>query len=146
MRNFILKAIPLLLGVVFIGVSFAQEAEPLPGSEECAMCHEPGRMSRSREEAMPPNFGEAVLRKSPHAGIECNNCHMDLMGADIPHEEKLEKVDCGICHSDESEQFDQSLHGQAIERGDKLAPNCTSCHGTPEILTPGSVEMSGQGA
>jgi cytochrome b subunit of formate dehydrogenase/uncharacterized protein with PIN domain len=136
MRNFILKAIPLLVLLgVFTGTSWAQETEELPGSEECAMCHEPGRMSRSRSAGDAPNFGEAALRSSPHAEIECNMCHMDLMGADIPHEEKLEKVDCSICHSDQAEQFDQSLHGQAIERGDNLAPTCTSCHGTHDVLS-----------
>ena len=31
----------------------AQEAESLPGSEECAMCHEPARITGQREEGVP---------------------------------------------------------------------------------------------
>ena len=120
--------------------ALAQQAGELPGSEECTACHEPGPFTK-RKEGVPPNFDAAALRASPHAEVECGNCHMDLMGAEFPHPEKLEPVDCGLCHSDEAEQFDQSLHGRAVAKGDRLAPRCTTCHGTHNIQrasTPGS--------
>ncbi|MCP5109957.1 MAG: hypothetical protein GY953_03890, partial [bacterium] len=74
------------------------------------------------------------MRASPHAEIECNNCHIDLMGAEYPHPEKLATVDCGMCHSDEQEEFAQSLHGGALARGDRLAPGCAECHGAHDVL------------
>ena len=82
---------------------------------------------------MPPPYNAPALRASPHAEIECNTCHMDLMGAEMPHAAKLEKVDCGICHSEVQERFVQSLHGRAVQAGDALAPTCTSCHGTHDV-------------
>ncbi len=124
----------------FSAPALPQEPEPLPGAEECAMCHDVGPMTGSREAGTPPNFGESALRASPHAEIECNNCHMDLMGAEIPHPEKLDEVDCGICHSGIAEQFVQSLHGLAAQGGDELAPTCTSCHGTHNVKRAGDPE------
>jgi len=82
---------------------------------------------------VPPPYNEAALRASPHSELECTSCHMDLMDAELPHPEKLQKVDCGMCHSDIQEQFDQSLHGQGVAKGDRLAPTCKTCHGTHDV-------------
>jgi cytochrome b subunit of formate dehydrogenase len=114
----------------------AQQAQPLPGSEECAMCHEAGRRKGKREPGVPPPYNEAALRASPHATLECKNCHVDLAEVEFPHPEKLQRVDCGMCHSTEAEQHAASLHGRAIKRGDPLAPRCTDCHGTHNVLRP----------
>ncbi len=111
----------------------AQESEPLPGSEQCSMCHEPGKRVGKREPGVPPPYDEAALRASPHAELECTSCHMDLMDAELPHPEKLQKVDCGMCHSDIQEQFDQSLHGRGVAKNDPLAPDCKTCHGTHDV-------------
>jgi uncharacterized protein with PIN domain len=72
---------------------------------------------------------------SVHSGLQCINCHSDLEGKEIPHDEELQKVNCGNCHSDEQEQHAKSLHGKAISRGDKLAPQCFDCHGKHDILS-----------
>ena len=132
----------LILPLLFLlaAPASAQQAADPPGSEECSACHEPGPLTK-REEGIPPNFDAAALQASPHAGVECGNCHMDLLGAEFPHPEKLEPVDCGMCHSEEAEQYDQSLHGRAAAKGDRLAPRCTTCHGTHNIQrasAPGS--------
>ncbi len=107
--------------------------QPLPGSEECAACHGDGPRAGRRQPGVPPPFNAPALRASPHASIECNNCHMDLIGVEYPHAEKLQSVDCGICHSDQQTQFEQSLHGRAVQRGDPLAPTCKFCHGTHNV-------------
>ncbi len=122
-----------LTALVFVVTGLAQRQEPLPGSEQCAMCHEPGRRTGKREPGVPPPYNEAALRASPHAELECTSCHMDLMDVEFPHPEKLQKVDCGMCHSDIQEQFAQSLHGRAAARGDRLAPSCKTCHGTHDV-------------
>ncbi len=129
------------LRVHFLGILLcapgviAQQQKPLPGSEECAACHDAGRRAAKRDAGVPPNFDAAALRASPHAGLECTNCHADLAGKkDFPHAEKLARVDCGACHSDEQTKYDQSLHGTAFKRGDRSAPSCKQCHGTHNIL------------
>ncbi len=41
---------------------------------------------------------------------------------------------CSACHADQEAHVAASLHGQALARGDPLAPLCQSCHGTHAIL------------
>jgi len=110
----------------------AQKPEPLPGSKECAECHEPGRRTGKREAGMPPPIDAAALRASPHAALECRMCHDT--GKESPHSEKLPPVNCGACHAGQQEQYTESLHGRAARRGDRLAPDCKHCHGTHNIL------------
>jgi len=115
----------------------AQQPKPLPGSAPCLDCHETGHRTGKREPGVPPPFNEAALRASPHATLECTNCHSDLEGKkEFPHPAKLTVVDCGTCHADEKQQYAESLHGRAAKRGDPLAPHCEDCHGTHNILRP----------
>jgi cytochrome b subunit of formate dehydrogenase/uncharacterized protein with PIN domain len=115
----------------------AQESKPLPGSADCLNCHETGRRVGRREAGVPPAFDAAALRASPHAELECRNCHADLEKVvEFPHPEKLKPVDCGSCHPDEQTQYASSLHGQAAAKGDSLAPACKTCHGTHTVLRP----------
>ena len=49
-------------------------------------------------------FDAAALRSSPHASLECNNCHADVDPKKLPHADKLAPVDCGTCHAEEQKQ------------------------------------------
>jgi cytochrome b subunit of formate dehydrogenase len=49
---------------------------------------------------------------------------------------------CGACHSDVAEQYQGSVHGQAVARGVTQAPVCTDCHGEHSILAPKNAESS----
>jgi cytochrome b subunit of formate dehydrogenase len=135
-------ALPALLigalAVAGLAAPCAAEPPPLPGSEACVECHEAGKTAR-RKPGDPPRFDAVGLRTSPHADIECAACHAELAGGEFPHAEKLQKVNCGTCHAGEAEQFAESLHGQAAARGDRLAPSCTSCHGTHDVLRPSNL-------
>jgi cytochrome b subunit of formate dehydrogenase len=124
-----------LLGLLFAAsLMTAQQPTSPPGAAKCLDCHEPGRRTGKRQPGMPPPFNAAALRASPHAGIECLTCHSDLEGKEFPHPEKLGPVNCGACHADQQQQHAESLHGRAAKRGDALAPRCTDCHGTHNIL------------
>jgi cytochrome b subunit of formate dehydrogenase len=114
----------------------AQQQKPLPGSDECAACHDQGRRSAKREAGMPPNFDAAALRSSPHASLECSACHLDADPKKLPHAGKLQKVECGNCHADQQSQYEESLHGKSLARGDKHAPTCAQCHGSHNVLRP----------
>jgi cytochrome b subunit of formate dehydrogenase len=85
------------------------------------------------EAGTAPPFGAAALRVSPHDDVGCTFCHSDVDDETFPHSEDLETVDCGKCHFVEQEQFDESLHGRAMARGDQLAPSCKHCHGTHDV-------------
>ncbi len=127
----------ILLSAVVFG---QQQPAPLPGSEECIACHEEDGAVAEREAGVPPAFDATALRRSPHVILDCTNCHSAVDPKKLPHPEKLPKVECSTCHSDEAAQHAESLHGQAAQRGDKLAPTCTTCHGTHNVLRPANPE------
>ncbi len=138
------KFVGALVLVTAVAVSLIaaqpQKPKPLPGSAPCADCHDSGRRGK-REAGVPPNFDAAALQASPHAALECTACHADLEKKELPHADKLKKVDCGSCHPDQQSQYEVSLHGKAAARGDRQAPGCKNCHGTHNVLrasAPGS--------
>ncbi len=78
---------------------------------------------------------KTVSAASVHGTLPCVGCHADLAGKELPHEDaRCARVECGACHADEQQQHSRSLHGKAIARGDPLAPRCTTCHGSHEML------------
>jgi len=81
--------------------------------------------------------GRAVTAGSTDAAV-CTDCHgiheirpasddkSSIFKFNVPNT-------CAKCHGPVEEQFAQSIHGQAIARGDWLAPVCTDCHGIHSI-------------
>jgi cytochrome b subunit of formate dehydrogenase len=132
------RFLSLVAGGMLAAAALAQPPKPLPGSEECLACHDTGPRAGKREKGTPPPIDAAALRASPHAELECAACHSELAKKEFPHPEKLARVDCGGCHSDEQTQYAASLHGRATARGDRLAPTCRDCHGTHNILRKSS--------
>jgi cytochrome b subunit of formate dehydrogenase len=106
----------------------------LPKNEDCAGCHDSGPRTGRRQAGVPPGFNAAALKASPHAALDCVSCHGDIK--EIPHPEKLARVDCGQCHSDEQSQYAASVHGKRASQGNPYAPGCKKCHGTHDILPP----------
>jgi predicted CXXCH cytochrome family protein len=114
-------AIALLAGLA-VPAAVAQE------NDDCLMCHE--------EDPIEP----ASYLASIHGDLDCIFCHQDLMGAELPHDEGLQPVDCSMCHGEAAEIEARSLHGQAAQRGDPMAPTCADCHGTHDIRAVGDPE------
>ncbi len=74
-------------------------------------------------------------QNSVHESLSCIDCHDEI--EELPHQEGLSKVDCSNCHDDVLEIFSASVHGiAALQREDKFAPTCASCHGKHNILPP----------
>jgi len=78
---------------------------------------------------------EVEIAASVHGELDCVMCHQELDGVELPHEQLPGPVDCGFCHATQATEHANSLHGRAAARGDKLAPGCTDCHGTHDILS-----------
>jgi len=83
---------------------------------------------------------QAIARGNMSAAVctDCHNSHniepaanstSSIAKANIPST-------CGKCHSTESTEFMQSIHGQAVARGVSRSPACTDCHGIHKILVP----------
>jgi nitrate/TMAO reductase-like tetraheme cytochrome c subunit len=85
--------------------------------------------------------GLAVAKGSLNAAV-CTDCHgaHDILPANnqkSPINKFNLPATCGKCHAAVMQTFNQSIHGQAIARGNQLAPVCTDCHGKPHLDLPG---------
>ncbi len=90
--------------------------------------------------------GRAVSAGSQNAAV-CTDCHgaHDILMAGDPKASifKFNVPDtCGKCHEPQDHQYVQSVHGQAISRGNWLAPVCTDCHGIHTIQAPDNPRSS----
>ncbi len=105
-------------------------------ADDCLTCHGEAGFSVERDDRQVSLFVDsAVFKASIHAGVECVGCHADLAGVEeFPHKAKPAPVDCGSCHEDIAKIYGESLHGQAVAKGEKLAPRCWDCHGAHDIV------------
>ncbi len=84
--------------------------------------------------------GAALARGDARAPtcIDCHGAHDARHGFDSSapvNKMRVQQV-CGRCHEPESRQYDASVHGMALHKGNKDAPACTDCHGEHGILSP----------
>ncbi|MFT5086990.1 MAG: cytochrome b subunit of formate dehydrogenase [Candidatus Latescibacterota bacterium] len=104
-------------------------------NDECFDCHADEELVREGDYRPGSSvyLGEEDLADSPHADLDCIDCHLD---ASEDHDERLEKADCADCHDDAEEVFVESRHGQALAAGNEDAPTCADCHGAHDIRAP----------
>ena len=127
----------------------------VPGT--CATCHSKKPIMESVGETTQQFYsyeqsvhGRAVANGSAKAAV-CTDCHgvheirrasdskSSIFKFNVPET-------CAKCHKPVETEFMQSIHGQAIARGNSQAPVCTDCHGIHSIkshLDPSS-PVSGQ--
>ncbi|MBM3906709.1 MAG: hypothetical protein FJ363_01395 [Gemmatimonadetes bacterium] len=124
-----LLALALLAGAVGGRPALAQ------ANGDCLECHTDKSLTKKRDGRTVSLFvDEAKFGRSVHGKAKCVDCHADLKDKDLPHDETLKPAQCRSCHQAEQLEHDASLHGKAIARGDPLAPKCSSCHGTHEVV------------
>jgi hypothetical protein len=108
----------------------APEIKP-PANDDCLACHDDDSLKRGN--GTPLTVHKAVFAASVHAPLACVDCHADLAKAELPHNEKLAKVDCAACHADQVADYKRSAHAGARANGSDVAANCVSCHGNHDI-------------
>lgn len=119
---------------LFLGIFIFHQSSLAQDRSECLACHEDRTLTGIVDgKNVSVFFNEVKFNKSVHAKLECIGCHSDLKDIEMPHNEDLEKVDCGLCHLEAKELYNIGLHGKAYARGDKLAPTCKDCHGYHEV-------------
>jgi cytochrome b subunit of formate dehydrogenase len=101
-------------------------------NQTCLMCHGNPSMFQGRPDAAQLVVRPEVFDASAHGavGMQCVMCHAGLT---FPHPEEVPPVDCDPCHRTQADEHNLSLHGQAADRNDPLAPSCVDCHGTHDI-------------
>jgi cytochrome b subunit of formate dehydrogenase len=116
----------------------------IPGT--CGACHgQKFVMERSGFTAETfVNYQESVHGKAVAAGsmkasvcTDCHGSHAILPPGDSqsPIFKFNVPMTCAKCHSQVQQEFMQSVHGQAVARGNWQAPVCTDCHGIHSIKT-----------
>jgi predicted CXXCH cytochrome family protein len=143
---------PTCLSCHRTGVTAGSVADPatLKKNQErlCLSCHLRDKSVRENA-ASTPGFiasyeqsvhGAALARGDARAPncVDCHGAHDERYGFDpssFVNKMRVEKV-CARCHEPESRQYEASVHGQAIRKGNKDAPACTDCHGEHHILSP----------
>ena len=130
--------IRILLSILLL-ISFTYSQE----NEDCMMCHADPDLSGFDKDNIEISMyvdGENY-NNSSHAGLSCIDCHQDLDGLEeYPHAEDLENVNCGICHSDVQDVYSETMHGTKFINRVDLAPKCSDCHGTHNILSSSNPE------
>jgi cytochrome b subunit of formate dehydrogenase len=81
--------------------------------------------------------GRAVAAGSEKAAV-CTDCHgaHDILAASDPKSSIFKfnvPLTCAKCHDGVEKEYSQSIHGEAIARGNSMAPVCTDCHGIHSI-------------
>jgi cytochrome b subunit of formate dehydrogenase/5-methylcytosine-specific restriction endonuclease McrA len=110
----------------------------------CGRCHGQKFLMESRGESAQPfiSYQESVHGRATEKGSQkaavCTDCHgaheiLAANNAKSPIYKFNVPSTCGKCHTDIDNTFMQSIHGQAIARGNAQAPVCTDCHGIHSI-------------
>ena len=110
----------------------------------CGVCHgQKFVMEASGHSAQPfLSYQESVHGRAVAAGSEkaavCTDCHgtHEILSASDPKSSIFKfnvPATCAKCHAPIQQEFAQSIHGQAIARGNGQAPVCTDCHGIHSI-------------
>jgi cytochrome b subunit of formate dehydrogenase len=86
----------------------------------CATCH-------SDEVAQVPQSVHSILGKDA-----CASCHGKTH--EVQHADKLVPQQCATCHEDAVHGFEQGVHAAATKNGEKQAPTCLACHGSPHQI------------
>jgi hypothetical protein len=113
-------------------ISFSSFAQ---SKDDCLMCHEDKALKGTKNGRSFSVFVDTKkLDSSIHSDLDCIMCHADLEGTEFPHTENVKKAQCLPCHEDAQKLFDEGIHGKAYKNGDRLAPNCQTCHGSHDII------------
>lgn len=88
-------------------------------------------------------YENSIHGKSLHAGngeaancVDCHNSHAIIKAFDSRSSVYRLNIPttCGNCHSEIKNEYQESIHGVSVARGNTDSPVCTTCHGEHNIL------------
>jgi len=119
---------------------------PVIDDQTCLSCHSDAGLSLTAHDgtALSLHIAQDALAKSVHAKIACADCHTGM--AEIPHPERsfasrrevalVLDAQCRRCHFSNYTKTLDSVHQQAVARGDRTAPVYVDCHGSHDVKKP----------
>lgn len=122
---------------------------PLNLAATCAVCHADPKITQKYHipiadplEAYKKSVhGVAVLSEKNFNAATCSSCHgsheiRDMSDPQSPIFWSNVPETCGQCHGEIYEQYTESVHWAAAEKGVRQSPVCTDCHGEHEVRGP----------
>jgi hypothetical protein len=108
---------------------------PASPDEDCLVCHAEPSLTGRGGRAVAVDLATFAQSVHGRAGLGCTDCHADLQGPrELPHQTPLAPVRCEICHEDAGAAYARSIHARARQRAaESPAPTCADCHGTHDI-------------
>ncbi len=124
-----------LLSVMFTALVLSAVPAGAQANDDCLMCHEdPELVGERGGRQVFMHVDPAAYAASVHADFACVDCHMDLDGAELPHDEELEAVDCAMCHDDTAAELVSGPHGAWAGEPGSPSAACAECHGVHAVL------------
>jgi hypothetical protein len=118
---------------------------------KCLGCHGSPGMEKKLDsgETLALHVNAETFAKSVHMAVGCASCHGDVDPNTHPatakkfasaREFSLAAVEaCRGCHTDQFEQWQQSVHAGLVQEGNTTSPICTGCH-SPHAVLKGTAE------
>jgi hypothetical protein len=121
------------LGQVTLARAEGEPAAAGPSNDDCLGCHA-SAVDRDKGKPMPAIGEDFAASVHGQISLSCTDCHADLQGKDLPHEDHLAKPTCSPCHEDAVNTYAASAHAQSHGgSSDSDAPWCSNCHGVHDI-------------
>ena len=106
----------------------------------CGVCH-----SQEADQTALGVHGQERQRGN-EAAPDCEVCHGKAHEVELPGTTRFRRATvetCGMCHSEEADQFRQSVHGALLaNETTREGPICNTCHGEHSIQRPSSIEQT----
>lgn len=100
----------------------------------CATCH--GNQANELTDSV---HQEALTAGNTRAAtcVDCHGAHNVQPPGDPVHTTQA----CGNCHQFVFEEFEESVHGEALLAGEPNVPSCLNCHGAHDIEHPTTAQF-----
>lgn len=135
----------ILVGAL-AGAARAGAQTPIVDNQTCLGCHADPSLALKTGDGTPValQVSDTALAGSVHAKHNCVDCHNAM--TEIPHPPRafasrrdvtvVLDAQCRTCHFDNYAKTLDSVHQQAVARGDRTAPLCVDCHGAHDVKKP----------
>jgi predicted CXXCH cytochrome family protein len=141
-RRLLLLPVSLLL-LFFLMAARTGAQAPALDNQTCLGCHGDPTLALKAGDgtSIPLHVADDALAGSVHAKHNCVDCHTAM--AELPHPPRTFTsrrdvtmaldAQCRKCHFDNYAKTLDSVHQQAVARGDRTAPLCVDCHGAHDV-------------
>jgi predicted CXXCH cytochrome family protein len=99
-------------------------------NRDCLRCHGREDLTMQRDGRTVSLFVDVdEYASSSHHSTGCAQCHSQVSpGHERPCDTITTKPDCSVCHAEQVNDYNASIHGKLAAEGDEDAPGCLDCH------------------